>query len=80
MIGHPRVLARRLPPMTYALRHATLLVASLDAATLPAGACVLEIPLDSEEAVRILYFLPHPAVESALRERALRTFPIDRGP
>jgi len=45
---------------------------------LPGTALVVDIPLDDEQKVTVLYLAPHPKVERVLRDRGFQTYPIRR--
>ncbi len=49
-----------------------------EAAALPAGAVMLEIPLPFAQHLRVLYLQPHPAVEAAIARYGWRRVPVDR--
>ncbi len=51
----------------------------VDPDLVPAGAKILEIPIDGRFGIKVLYLVPHPGVDEVIEERGLRAWPLDRG-
>jgi hypothetical protein len=82
-LAHPWVRRpSRRPLSSYALRDLRRLgyLVDVSPATLPAGASIVEIPLDESRVVVALYLTPHPAVEALIRARSWRNFTLTRDP
>ena len=77
VIGHPRVGLRGQGQTVYTAQDLEwFTLTPVDAALVPETAQVLEIPLDETYALTVLYLTPHPAVDAAIRDHALKTYPV----
>ena len=51
----------------------------VDPTRLPAGARLVEIPIDATYGIKVLYLVPHPRVDEVIEQRGLKTWVLDRG-
>jgi hypothetical protein len=77
VIGHPKVHDLSAGVRKYTVQNASFSMAEVVPTHFPKGARVIEIPLDEATAVHVLYFVQNPAVEKAIRQFNLKTFPIE---
>lgn len=79
VIGHPRVAKAGSGQSSYRVSELDwFTLSTVDAELLPETARVLEVPLSGGYALRVLYLVPHPAVERAIVERSLSSYPVVR--
>ena len=80
VVGHPQVMRLDREVESYPLRDAAFNMLLFEEDYLPEGARIIEVPLDHEWAVHVLYFVQHPSMEGVIQRFDLRTFPIEREP
>ncbi|MEM7586832.1 MAG: hypothetical protein AAF560_25810, partial [Acidobacteriota bacterium] len=80
VIGHPRVEPRdggSIEGASFPLhRLSWFYLVDVDPERIPATARVVEIPLDTQYAVKVLYLVPHPRVEAVIERAGLRHWRI----
>lgn len=78
VVGHPKIVLRSEPDIPYTMENAVFTMAEREEVPLPESSRVIELPLDEQHALHLLYLMPSPAVDRVIEQLHLRTFPIDR--
>lgn len=80
VIGHPQIERSSITPKSYyAIRDlGRFWLVDIKADLIPHTAKVLEIPLDSEFRITVLYLTPNDQIDKVIRERSLVTYNISR--
>jgi arabinofuranosyltransferase len=78
VVGHPQVVSRQegLPEAFPLSSLGQLGLADVSAATVPADARMLAIPMSGDRLLLVLYLVPHPAVERAIADKGWATVPL----
>ncbi len=83
VLGHPRVGLRTevmVGETTFPVhRLAWFSLVGVEPQAIPQSSRVLEIPIDANYAIQVLYLVRHPRVDEVIEQQGLRTWPLDQG-